>query len=123
MGLDKEVFQSPPTPKPENGTRYFPMAFTEQGVAMLSTVLKSKTAIEVNIQIIRIFAKMREMLVTHKDILLKLERIEKKLMVYENKIDRNESEIQVIFRAIKQLLEKPKVPMKKIGYKLKNDNG
>ena len=64
---------------------------------------------------------MREMLVTHKDILLKLERIEKKLMVHDNKFEKSESEIQIIFKAIKQLLENPKVPMKKIGYKLKND--
>jgi hypothetical protein len=103
------------------GTRYLPMAFTEQGVAMLSTVLKSKTAIEVNIQIIRIFTKMRELLINNKNILLKLEQIEKKLMIHENKIDRSESEIEVIFKAIKQLLEKPKVPMKKIGYKLKDE--
>jgi hypothetical protein len=56
------------------GARYLPMAFTEQGVAMLSSVLKSETAIRVNIQIIRIFTKMREMIMTHKDILLQLEK-------------------------------------------------
>src|SRR6266705_121421 len=54
-------------------SKYMPMAFTEQGVAMLSSVLNSKTAIEVNIQIIRIFTRMRELLLTHKDILIKLE--------------------------------------------------
>ena len=54
------------------GTRYMPMSFTEQGVAMLSSVLNSHTAIEVNIQIIRVFSKMRELLLTNKDILLKL---------------------------------------------------
>ena len=53
------------------GTRKMPHAFTEQGVAMLSSVLNSDTAIEVNIRIIRIFSKLREMLLTHKDILLK----------------------------------------------------
>lgn len=52
------------------GARYLPMAFTEQGVAMLSSVLNSETAIRVNIQIIRVFTKMRELLSTHKDILL-----------------------------------------------------
>jgi hypothetical protein len=55
------------------GLRYAPFCFTEQGVAMLSSVLNSDRAIEVNIRIIRIFTKLREMLLTHKDILSKLE--------------------------------------------------
>ena len=59
------------------GTRKMPYVFTEQGVAMLSSVLNSDNAIEVNIRIIRIFTKMREMILTHKDILLKLEQLEK----------------------------------------------
>ena len=59
-------------------SKYVPMAFTEQGVAMLSSVLNSPTAIDVNIQIIRVFTKMRELILTHKDILIKLEQIEKK---------------------------------------------
>ena len=61
------------------GSRYMPMAFTEQGVAMLFSVLNSARAIKVNIQIIRIFTRMREMLLTHKDILLKLEQLESKM--------------------------------------------
>jgi hypothetical protein len=61
------------------GTRYLPMAFTEQGVAMISSVLNSATAIEVNIQIIRVFTKMKEMLLSNKDILLMMEKLEKKL--------------------------------------------
>ncbi len=99
------------------GTRYTPMAFTEQGVAMLSSVLKSKIAIEVNVKIMRIFVKMRELMITHKEILLKLDRIEEKLMLHENKHRKNESEIEVIFKAIKQLMGKPNLPMKKIGFK------
>jgi hypothetical protein len=59
------------------GLRYAPYCFTEQGVTMLSCVLNSKKAIETNIRIIRVFVKMREMLLTHKDILLKLEQFEK----------------------------------------------
>src|SRR5688572_29489151 len=62
------------------GTRKMPYAFTEQGVAMLSSVLNSETAVEVNIRIIRIFTKLREMLLTHKDILLKLEQMEKQVV-------------------------------------------
>jgi hypothetical protein len=61
-------------------TRYEPMAFTEQGVAMLSSVLNSETAIEVNIQIIRIYTRIREVLLTHKDVLLKMEQLEKKIL-------------------------------------------
>jgi len=73
------------------------MVFTEQGVAMLSSVLKSQTAIEVNIQIIRVFIKMREMLLEHKDILIKVEEIEKQLMKHDNKIKAVEDDIQIVF--------------------------
>src|SRR5690606_15573179 len=85
-------------------TKYLPMAFTEQGVAMLSSVLSSKTAIEVNIQIIRVFTKMREMLSTNKDLLLKMEKIEKSMMNQDGKLKKNEEDIQIIFQALKQLL-------------------
>ena len=56
-----------------------PYAFTEHGAVMLASILKSDRVIEVNIQIVRVFTKMREMLLTHKDILLQLEKIERKL--------------------------------------------
>ena len=68
------------------GLRKRPLAFTEQGVAMLSSVLNSETAIAVNIQIIRVFTRMRELLLTHKDILLQLEKIEKKLTSHDEDI-------------------------------------
>ena len=87
-----------------------PFVFTEQGVAMLSSVLNSKQAIHVNIQIIRIFTRMREMLLTHKDILLKLEQMEKQVSIHSK-------EIQQIFAVLKQLIQKPIEPRKKIGYK------
>jgi hypothetical protein len=90
--------------------KYLPYAFTEQGVAMLSSVLNSKQAIHVNIQIIRIFTRMREMLLTHKDILLKLEQMEKQVSIHSK-------EIQQIFTVLKQLIQKPIEPRKKIGYK------
>ena len=61
-----------PQKKEVMGLRKLPLVFTEQGVAMLSSVLNSETAIEVNIKIIRVFTRMREMLITHKDILLQL---------------------------------------------------
>ena len=66
------------------GLRHPPFCFTEQGVAMLSSVLNSETAILVNIRIIRVFTKMRELLLTHKDILLQLEKIEQKLTGQRN---------------------------------------
>jgi len=62
--------------KKHRGSVYLPYVFTEEGVAMLSSVLKSETAIRVNIQIIRVFTRMREMIMTHKDILLQLEKID-----------------------------------------------
>lgn len=81
------------------GTRKLPYAFTEQGVAMLSSVLSSQTAIDVNIQIIRVFTRVREMLISHKDILLKLEAMEKTLMEQGNYISKHEEEMQAIFTA------------------------
>lgn len=92
------------------GLRHAPFCFTEQGVTMLSCVLNSKRAIEVNIRIIRIFAKMREMLMTNKDILLKLEQMERKIIQHDE-------EIQLIFSYLKQLLNSPKKPRNPIGFK------
>ena len=99
------------------GFRYLPMAFTEQGVAMLSSVLSSKMAIEVNIQIIRVFSKMRAMILNHKDILLKLEQVEKNMMKQDGKMKIYEEDIQVIFKALKQLLNPPQLPRERIGFK------
>ena len=96
------------------GSRYAPMAFTEQGVTMLSSILKSESAIEVNIRIIRVFTKLREMLLTHKDILLKLDQLERKA------INQDEN-IQMIFDALRQLLHQPDQPRKSIGYKTQKD--
>ena len=93
------------------GTRKMPSAFTEQGVSMLSSVLNSDTAIDVNIRIIRIFAKLREMLLTHKDILLKLEQMEKQVIA-------NSDDIKNIFVALRELLNPPLEPRPPIGFKL-----
>jgi hypothetical protein len=92
------------------GIRYMSYAFTEQGVAMLSGVLKSAVAIQVHIQIIRVFTKMKELLLTHKDILLKLETL-------ENDVTENKKDIAMIFKAVKQLLNPPVTPRKRIGFK------
>lgn len=93
------------------GLRYEPFCFTEQGVTMLSCILNSDRAIKVNIQIIRIFTRMREMLLTHKDILLKLEQLEKQVV-------QNSDDIQMIFAALKELLNPPQPPRRMIGFKV-----
>ena len=95
------------------GLRYAPFCFTEQGVTMLSCVLNSDRAVDVNIQIIRIFTKMKEMLLTHKDILLKMQKVEKKLTAHDE-------DIRLIFEALKQLLNPPQEPGKRIGFKPDN---
>jgi phage regulator Rha-like protein len=92
------------------GLRYPPFCFTEQGVAMLSSVLNSVVAIQVNIQIIRIFSKMKEALLAHKDILLSIEKLEKD-------VKQNKQDIGLIFEAIKQLLNSPPQKRRMIGFK------
>jgi len=72
--------------KDKKGLRYAPYCFTEQGVAMLSSILNSNQAIQVNIQIIRIFTKMRELMASHKEILKRLYHLENKGIEYEDKI-------------------------------------
>lgn len=91
------------------GQRYLPFAFTEQGVAMLSSVLNSDIAIKANIQIIRTFTKIREMISTHKDILLKLEKIEKRL-------DGHDENIGALFSYLKALIKENEAPRKLIGF-------
>ena len=94
------------------GLRYSPMVFTEHGVVMLSSVLSSPTAIKVNIQIIRVFTKMREMLTDNLKIKLEIEEIKKKLS-NQNK------NIELVFNYLDELVEKREnqKPRRKIGYK------
>ena len=88
------------TSKQGRNIKYLPYAFTEQGVAMLSSVLNSERAIRVNIMIMRAFVKLKELLLTHKDLAEKIDALEKKYDTHDDKI-------QLIFEAIKQLLEPP----------------
>lgn len=97
------------------GLRYAPFCFSEQGVTMLSCVLNSERAIAVNIQIIRIFHRMREMISTHKDILLKLEQL-------ENKVSNHDEDIRLIFDYLKQLLNPVSAPRDVIGFKVHKGN-
>ena len=88
------------------GLRYSPMAFTEQGVAMLSSVLNSKRAIQANIQIMRAFTMLRTMLLTHDDLRRKIEDMEAKY----------DKQFRIVFQAIKQLLKEDDKPKRKIGF-------
>jgi DNA-binding PadR family transcriptional regulator len=89
------------------GIRRAPYAFTENGVAMLSSVLNSPRAIQVNIQIMRAFTKLRQMLQSHKKLWNKIEEMEKKY----------DKQFQVVFTALRELLEKPAEPRRrKIGF-------
>jgi len=91
---------------------YLPYAFTEHGVLMLANVLKSERAITMSIRIIEIFVKLREVLLTHKDILLKLEQLEKKAF-------RHDDDLKLIFKYLKELLNPATEPIRKIGFKIK----
>ncbi|MBI1781438.1 MAG: ORF6N domain-containing protein [Sphingobacteriales bacterium] len=101
------------------GTRKLPYAFTEQGVAMLSGVLNSDTAIEVNIRIIRVFTKLREYALTHKEILMQLAKLEKEVSGIRRTTERNSKDIENIFTVLKELIEKNSKPAirNRIGFK------
>lgn len=89
--------------------KYLPMAFTDQGVAMLSSVLSSEQAILVNIQIIRVFTRMREMLLSHREILLKLEQL-------EGRVDGHDEEIQALFDHLTALVSPVGQSRRAIGF-------
>jgi len=91
------------------GLRIPPFVFTEHGILMLSSVLKSERAIQVNIQIMQAFTQLRQMLSTHEDLKRKIESMEKKY----------DQQFQIVFEAIKQLLETDEKPKRKIGYTVK----
>lgn len=89
------------------GRRYPPYAFTEQGVAMLSSVLRSSRAVQVNIEIMRAFMRMRRLLASHA-------RLEKKILAMEEKYD---GQFAVVFEALKQLMAPPEAKRRRIGFR------
>jgi len=93
------------------GVRKLPFAFTEQGVAMLSSVLRSETAIQVNIQIIRVYTKMKHALLDNKELWQKIEKIEQAMQ-------KQDGEVKTIFKILKQLLVKGEKPRQPIGFKV-----
>ena len=94
------------TSNKRGGRRYRPYAFTEQGVAMLSSVLRSKRAVQVNIEIMRAFVRLREMIASHKDLARKLEALEK----------RYDAQFKVVFDAIRELMTSPPSKKRRIGF-------
>jgi len=106
------IFQFGISNREKMGMRKLPLAFIEQGVAMLSGVLHSDRAIQVNVQIMRVFTKMRKMLLTHKDLLLKMEQLEKK-------VTNQEERIKLVFEYLKQFISKQEKPRKRIGFTIK----
>jgi hypothetical protein len=97
-------------------SKYNIMVFTEQGVSMLSSVLNSKRAIQVNIQIIRIFTRIRQIIVDNTEVRLEIEKI-------KNKLDIQDKNMEIVFRYLDELLEKqehPNPPRTRIGFKPDN---
>ena len=88
------------------GTQYLPYAFTEQGVAMLSSVLNSKRSVQVNIEIMRTFVRIRKLLLSNKDLAERLNKLEKKY----------DDQFKVVFNAIRQLMAPETKPKQKIGF-------
>ena len=97
-----------------HGLRYAPFCFTEQGVTMLSCILNSERAIAVNIQVIRIFTRMKELMTSNKEILLQLQKL-------ENKLTGHDEDIKLIFEYLKKLLDPELQPRRKIGFRRSSD--
>ena len=105
-----EILKSQNATSSWGGRRTPPYAFTEHGVLMLSSVLNSERAIAVNIRIMRIYTRMREMILTNKEILLQLEKIEKK-------VSGHDEDMQLVFTYLKQLIHTPDPPRKRVGFR------
>lgn len=99
-------FQSGTSKPGRGGRRYVPYAFTEQGVAMLSSVLRSSRAVQVNVAIMRTFVRLREMLTTHEELRRKIDAMEK----------RYDARFRTVFETIRQMLETPIPAKKPIGF-------
>jgi phage regulator Rha-like protein len=98
------------TLKQGQNIKYLPFAFTEHGILMLANVLRSEQAIAVSIHIIRVFTRMREVLLSHREILQKLEQL-------EGRVTGHDEEIQAIFDHLTELVTRPEAPRRSIGFK------
>ncbi len=99
------------------GRRYMPYAFTEQGVAMLSSMLKSKRAVQVNIAIMRAFVQLRKFLQSNESLSRKLKKLERET---KKRFSEHEEKIQLIFEAIKELITEKEKPKNPIGFKIQS---
>jgi hypothetical protein len=105
IGMSKETGRG--------GRRYLPYVFTEQGVAMLSSVLNSKRAVHVNIEIMRAFVKLRQMLSSNKELAKRLDELEEKY----------DAQFKVVFDTIRELMTPPEPKRRSIGFKRGKENG
>lgn len=94
------------------GTRKLPYAFTEQGIAMLSSVLRSERGIQVNIHIVRVFTRLRQFILDNKDVLRKLDELERH-------VGKHDDQIQAIFQYMKEMFNPARESMRKIGFRQK----
>lgn len=97
------------TSKGRGGRRYLPYVFTQEGVAMLSSVLRSQRAVRVNVQIMRAFVRLRDVLAVHKDLAHRLE-------VLEKRFDTHDAQIKLVFETIRDLMRQPGKPKDRIGF-------
>jgi len=96
------------------GRRKLPWVFTEQGVAMLSSVLKSPTAVRVNIEIMRAFVRIRQLMATPGELVQQITKLAETVQLHDN-------EIKVISRVLQQMIEKPIEPRRRIGFHAENE--
>ncbi|MBU0766096.1 MAG: ORF6N domain-containing protein [Bacteroidetes bacterium] len=101
--------------------KYLTMVFTSMGVSQLSAALRSEYAIMVNLQIMRVLNKMQQLLLGYKEIMLKIEKIEKQLMSQDKSIGKHKGNIHLIFNALNHLLSAPEKPRKQIGFRKDKD--
>jgi len=97
-----------------------PYAFTEQGVAMLSSVLNSDKAIQINIQIIKTFVKLKEMILSNTELRLMIDKIEKRLDKHDLKFEEKERNMQAIVELLKEYIIQEEQPKRKIGFQVED---
>ncbi|MFB6257650.1 MAG: ORF6N domain-containing protein [Flavobacteriales bacterium] len=98
------------------GKRKNPRVFTEHGVLMLSSVLNSERAVQVNIRIVRVYSRMRRMMVQDRNILQKMQELERELNEKKEKLESHDRDIKKIFNYLKRLISQKEKPQRKIGY-------
>jgi ORF6N domain-containing protein len=114
QGITKNWSQFVTTSHKYRGIKYRPYAFTEQGIAMLSSVLNSKRAVKVNIAIMRAFVKLRWALETNRELARKFSKLERR-------VDKHDEEIAAILEAIRQLMGPPEKPRREIGFHVREN--